>query len=164
MQFIVWFVPSLIGNAIAVSFMGMFLGPIYPIVMNQAGRILPPRLLTGSISWIGGIGQAGSAFMPFVTGALASSKGIQSIQPLCVPMLLCLDSTPLTLRLYHVGSYRCWDLCSPFGYWFRTALGETIEGNVARWHKDCIVDSLGCCGSGSFTRHVRVGSQYLAGW
>ena len=84
MQFIVWFVPSLIGNAIAVSLMGMFLGPIYPIVMNQAGRILPPRLLTGSISWIGGFGQAGSAFMPFVTGALASSKGIQSIQPLCV--------------------------------------------------------------------------------
>ncbi|KAH8103078.1 MFS general substrate transporter [Cristinia sonorae] len=87
LQFIVWFVPSLVGNALAVSFAGVFLGPIYPVVMNQAGRILPPRLLTGCVSWIGGFGQAGSAFMPFVTGALASSKGIQSIQPLIVAML-----------------------------------------------------------------------------
>ncbi|THH32803.1 hypothetical protein EUX98_g1405 [Antrodiella citrinella] len=84
-KLIVWFVPSLIGDAVAVSFAGVFLGPLYPIVMNQAARILPPRLLTGCVSWIGGFGQAGSAFMPFVTGALAASRGIESIQPLCVP-------------------------------------------------------------------------------
>ena len=82
MQFIIWFVPSLIGNAIAVAISGVFLGPIYPIVMNQAALILPPRLLTGCVSWIGGFGQAGSAFIPFVTGVLASTKGIESIQPL----------------------------------------------------------------------------------
>lgn len=87
MQLIIWFTPSLIGNSIAVSFSGVFLGPLYPIVMNQAGLLLPPRLLFGSISWIGGFGQAGSAFMPFITGTLASSKGIQSIQPLYVSAL-----------------------------------------------------------------------------
>ena len=84
LELVVWLVPSLIGGAIAVSFVGMMLGPIYPIVMNHSGRILPPWLLTGCIGWIAGLGQAGSAFIPFLTGALASREGIQSLQPLCV--------------------------------------------------------------------------------
>ena len=82
LELVIWLVPSLISSAIAVSFVGMVLGPIYPIVMNHAGRILPPRLLAGCIGWIAGFGQAGSAFLPFITGALASTKGIQTIQPL----------------------------------------------------------------------------------
>ena len=79
-----WLVPSLIGGGIAVSFVGVVLGPIYPIVMNHAGRILPARLLTGSIRWMAGFGQAGSAVFPFVTGAIASKTGIKGLQPLCV--------------------------------------------------------------------------------
>ncbi|EPS95638.1 hypothetical protein FOMPIDRAFT_1132010 [Fomitopsis schrenkii] len=93
LEFIVWFVPSLIGGAVAVSFVGLFLGPIYPIVMNHSGRILPPWLLTGCIGWIAGFGQAGSAFLPFLTGLLANKQGIKTLQPLLVSMmgfLLCL--------------------------------------------------------------------------
>ncbi|KAI0918794.1 hypothetical protein AcV7_006924 [Taiwanofungus camphoratus] len=87
LEFVVWFVPSLIGDAVAVSFVGMLLGPVYPIVMNHSGRILPPWLLTGCIGWIAGFGQAGSAFFPFLTGALASREGIKSLQPLLVSMM-----------------------------------------------------------------------------
>lgn len=82
LELVVWLVPSLIGDAIAVSFVGVLLGPIYPIVMNHSARILPQWLLTGCIGWIAGFGQAGSAFLPFLTGAIASSKGIWSLQPL----------------------------------------------------------------------------------
>ena len=82
LELVVWLVPSLIGGAVAVSFVGVLLGPIYPIVMNHAGRVLPPWLLTGSIGWIAGFGQAGSALLPFLTGALASKTGIKSLQPL----------------------------------------------------------------------------------
>jgi fucose permease len=87
LELIVWLVPSLIGGAVAVSIVGIFLGPIYPIVMNEAGRILPRWLLTGSIGWIAGFGQAGSAVLPFMTGALASQVGIKSLQPLLVGMM-----------------------------------------------------------------------------
>jgi len=87
LELIVWLVPSLVGGAIAVSFVGMMLGPIYPIVMNHSGRILPPWLLNACIGWIAGLGQAGSAFIPFLTGALASREGIQSLQPLLVAMM-----------------------------------------------------------------------------
>jgi fucose permease len=82
LEFVVWFAPSLIGDAVAVAIVGMLLGPIYPIVMNQSSKILPRWLLTGSIGWIAGFGQAGSAILPFMTGALASKVGIENLQPL----------------------------------------------------------------------------------
>ena len=65
-----------------MSLVGVLLGPFFPIAMNQAGRILPAWLLTPSIGWIAGVSQAGSAVLPFITGALAQSKGIGSLQPL----------------------------------------------------------------------------------
>ncbi|KAI0654398.1 MFS general substrate transporter [Cubamyces menziesii] len=61
LELVIWLVPSLIGGGIAVSFVGVLLGPIYPI--------------------------AGSAFLPFLTGALASRVGIKSLQPLLVSMM-----------------------------------------------------------------------------
>ncbi|KAK0489623.1 major facilitator superfamily domain-containing protein [Armillaria luteobubalina] len=87
LELVVWLVPSLIGGGVAVSLVGVVLGPMYPIVMNHSSRILPPWLLTGSIGWIAGFGQAGSALFPFITGALANSVGISSLQPLLVAMM-----------------------------------------------------------------------------
>ncbi|RDB30820.1 Bypass of stop codon protein 6 [Hypsizygus marmoreus] len=87
LELIVWLVPSLIGDAVAVSLVGVLLGPMYPITMNHAGRVLPRWILTGSIGWIAGFGQAGSALLPFMTGALSSKFGIRSLQPLLVAMM-----------------------------------------------------------------------------
>ncbi|KAF9528651.1 MFS general substrate transporter [Crepidotus variabilis] len=87
LELTIWFIPSLIGNAVAVSIVGMLLGPMYPIAMNQASRILPRWILTGSIGWIAGFGQAGSALLPFITGAIASARGIISLQPLLISMM-----------------------------------------------------------------------------
>lgn len=72
----------MLGDAIAVSFMGFFLGPIYPLIMSESGMMLPRHLLTGSIGWIAGFGQVGSAVFPFITGALASKWGVQVLPPL----------------------------------------------------------------------------------
>ncbi|KAF5381330.1 hypothetical protein D9615_008381 [Tricholomella constricta] len=87
LELVVWLVPSLIGNAVAVSIVGVLLGPMYPIAMNHAGRVLPRWILTGSIGWIAGFGQAGSAVLPFMTGAISSKFGIKSLQPLLVSMM-----------------------------------------------------------------------------
>ena len=78
----VWLVPSLVENGIAVSFIGLLLGPMYPILMKQSTGILPRWLLTGCLGYIGSIGMAGSAVLPFLTGLLASRFGIASLQPL----------------------------------------------------------------------------------
>lgn len=74
--------PSISGNAVAVSFIGFVMGPMYPIAMNHASRILPDWLITSSISWITCIGWTGAAGVPFMTGAIASKVGIKALQPL----------------------------------------------------------------------------------
>ncbi|KAF8843925.1 MFS general substrate transporter [Paxillus ammoniavirescens] len=87
LELVVWLVPSLVGGAVSVSIIGVLLGPMYPITMNHAGRVLPAWLLTGSIGWIAGFGQAGSALLPFMTGTIASKSGISALQPLLVAMM-----------------------------------------------------------------------------
>ncbi|KAG2050035.1 MFS general substrate transporter [Suillus hirtellus] len=86
-EFIVWFLPSLIGDAIVVCVIGVLLGPMYPIMVNHAGRILPHRILTGSIGWIAGVGQAGSAMVPFMVGAIAQTAGMKTLQPVVIGIL-----------------------------------------------------------------------------
>lgn len=78
----IWVVPSLVENAVAVAFIGLVLGPMYPIMMNHASSILPHWLFTGCVGYIASIGQTGSAVLPFLTGMLASKFGIASLQPL----------------------------------------------------------------------------------
>ncbi|RDX49324.1 MFS general substrate transporter [Lentinus brumalis] len=87
LEIVVWLVPSLVGGAVAVAGVGMLLGPMYPLVMSHTRRVFPPYLLSGCIGWIAAIGQSGSAFLPFVTGALASKVGIKVLQPVVVSMM-----------------------------------------------------------------------------
>ncbi|KAG1833261.1 MFS general substrate transporter [Suillus subalutaceus] len=86
-ELIVWFVPSLVGDVVAVCIVGVLLGPMYPILVNHAGRVLPRWLLTGAIGWIAGVGQAGSALVPFIVGAIAQKSGIKTLQPILVGIL-----------------------------------------------------------------------------
>ncbi|KAK0439449.1 hypothetical protein EV421DRAFT_864018 [Armillaria borealis] len=62
LEVVVWRVPSLIGGGVAVSLVGVLLGPMYPIVMNHSSRILPPWLLSGCIGWIAGLDKPGPLF------------------------------------------------------------------------------------------------------
>ena len=64
---LVWQLRSFLGNAITVSFMGMFLGPLYPLIMSECAVMIPRHILTGAIGWIAGFGQIGSAAFPFMT-------------------------------------------------------------------------------------------------
>ncbi|QRW04844.1 major facilitator superfamily transporter [Ceratobasidium sp. AG-Ba] len=101
LELVVWLVPNIIGNGVAVSLIGLLLGrsqgmfydkparirlilehrPFYPIAMNVTGEIVPKWILTGSIGWIASFGQAGSAVFPFMTGALAQKHGVKVLQP-----------------------------------------------------------------------------------
>ncbi|KAK0430882.1 MFS general substrate transporter, partial [Armillaria borealis] len=87
LELTVWFVPSIIENGVAISFVSLLLGPMFPILVSHATRILPACLLTESVGWITGIGVSGSAALPFITGLLASRYGIRSLQPLVVSMM-----------------------------------------------------------------------------
>ncbi|KAF9013471.1 major facilitator superfamily domain-containing protein [Cyathus striatus] len=83
----IWLVPSIVQNALAISFIGILLGPMFPILISHSTKILPGGLLTGSVGLISSIGVSGSALLPFITGVLASKFGIGSLQPLMVSMM-----------------------------------------------------------------------------
>lgn len=83
LDIVIWQVRSLIGNGVAVSIIGVLFGPMYPIVMHQAGLILPPRILAGAVGYIAGFGIVGGAIVPFVTGALANKYEIR-VMPIVV--------------------------------------------------------------------------------
>ena len=56
LDLIIWRVPSLVGNAVAASLVGLLFGPWYPICMRQAGLVLPPRMIAvRSISFCGSV-------------------------------------------------------------------------------------------------------------
>ncbi|KIO26268.1 hypothetical protein M407DRAFT_74726 [Tulasnella calospora MUT 4182] len=84
LEIIVWLVPNLITNAVAVAIVGLALGPLYPIVMNVAAEVLPKWILAGSIGFVASTGQVGSALFPFLTGLLATRQGVQVLQPLVI--------------------------------------------------------------------------------
>ncbi|CAE6416259.1 unnamed protein product [Rhizoctonia solani] len=87
LELVIWLVPDIIGNAVAVSFVGLLLGPMFPIIMKVTSELVPKRILTGCIGCISSSGQVGSAVFPFMTGALAQKNGVKVLQPMLVGMI-----------------------------------------------------------------------------
>ncbi|EJD46927.1 MFS general substrate transporter [Auricularia subglabra TFB-10046 SS5] len=83
LDIVIWRVRSLVGDAVAVSIIGILFGPMYPIVMHQAGLIIPSRLLAGAVGYISGFGIVGGGVVPFVTGALANRFEVR-VMPIVV--------------------------------------------------------------------------------
>ncbi|KAJ7628808.1 MFS general substrate transporter [Roridomyces roridus] len=88
LQLAIWLVPSLVGNAVSLAFLGLLRGPIYPLALNRAAKIFPPYLLTGTMSWMAAIATVGGAIVPFIAGAISSRAGIKSMQPLILGMMV----------------------------------------------------------------------------
>ncbi|KAK3079920.1 hypothetical protein LTS18_003586 [Coniosporium uncinatum] len=83
-QLLVWFIPNVIGNAVAVSVVGLLLGPIYPCSMTVFTRLLSRNIQMTSISFIAAVGSSGGAVMPFMTGLIAQSTGTYVLHPVCI--------------------------------------------------------------------------------
>ncbi|KAF8312636.1 MFS general substrate transporter [Clavulina sp. PMI_390] len=87
LQLSVWFTKSLVGNAIAISFVGFFLGPMYPQLVLVLAKLVPPSFIGGAVGWISCLGATGSAVFPFIAGAMASKFGVWVLQPLVVALM-----------------------------------------------------------------------------
>jgi MFS family permease len=85
-QLLVWLVPNVVGDAIAVALVGYVLGPIAPCSMVMFMRLLPRSILTLSVSFISSAGSSGGAVWPFLTGLIAQSKGTYVLHPVCIAL------------------------------------------------------------------------------
>ncbi|KAK7192506.1 MFS transporter [Paraphaeosphaeria sporulosa] len=86
-QLIFWLVPSFHVSAIAVSFQGFFLGPLFPAAVVAATKVLPAHLHVSAIGFAAAFGGGGAAILPFGVGALAQSRGVTILQPIILAIL-----------------------------------------------------------------------------
>lgn len=93
-----WFIPNVIGNAVAVCLLGLLLGPVYPCAQTIFSRLMPRHVQTTAVGFIAGAGSSGGAVAPFTTGILAQAAGTWVLHPVCiglyVVMMACWFSLP----------------------------------------------------------------------
>ncbi|KAF2808230.1 MFS general substrate transporter [Mytilinidion resinicola] len=92
-QLLVWLVPNVIGEAVAVGILGLLIGPIYPCGQTVFTRLLPRDLQTTSVAFMSSAGSSGGAVAPLVTGLVSQAAGTFVLNPICiglyVVMIIC---------------------------------------------------------------------------
>ncbi|KAE8352565.1 major facilitator superfamily domain-containing protein [Aspergillus coremiiformis] len=88
MQLFFWLVPNIIVIAVAVWFLGFFIGPFYPIGLYVLTQVVPEELRIGALGLTASLGQAGAAAFPFLTGAIASRAGVVVMQPIMLALFV----------------------------------------------------------------------------
>lgn len=101
LDLVFWLVPNFYASAIAVAFMGFFLGPLFPAGVVAATKLLPRNLHVAAIGFTSAMGASGASTLPFAVGAIAQAKGVEVLQPfilgvliLCLLVWMCLPSLP----------------------------------------------------------------------
>jgi fucose permease len=77
-----------VASAIFVAFLGFFLGPLFPAAIVAATKLLPTDHHVSAIGFAAAFGGGGAAIFPFAVGAIAQSKGVEVLQPICVAILV----------------------------------------------------------------------------
>ncbi|KAJ4405415.1 hypothetical protein N0V85_004684 [Neurospora sp. IMI 360204] len=88
LQLLYWLVPSFVASAIFVSFLGFFLGPLFPAAIVSATKLLPPGYHVSAIGFAAAFGGGGAAIFPFAVGAIAQKKGVTVLQPIVLAILV----------------------------------------------------------------------------
>ncbi|KIX09756.1 uncharacterized protein Z518_00837 [Rhinocladiella mackenziei CBS 650.93] len=87
LQLIFWLVPQFIVSAVAVAFLGFFLGPMFPGCVMMAAKLLPKHIHVSSIGFAMAMGGTGGTVSPFAIGAIAASKGVEVLQPIILALI-----------------------------------------------------------------------------
>ena len=59
-ELIFWLVPNFFSSAVAVGFVGFFLGPMFPAAVIVVTKLLPKQLHVSALGFATGLGGAGS--------------------------------------------------------------------------------------------------------
>lgn len=96
-QLLVWLIPNVIGEAVAVSIVGLLLGPIYPCATAVYSKLIPTRLFIPSMAFVSALGSSGGAVAPFFTGLLAQAVGTWVLHPICIGLFAVMVACWVTL-------------------------------------------------------------------
>ncbi|KAJ8132971.1 hypothetical protein O1611_g650 [Lasiodiplodia mahajangana] len=88
LQLIFWLQPSIVGSAIALSFIGFFSGPFFATGMSVASKLFPRESQPAALGFIFVLAQAGGAIFPSITGLIATSAGVAVLQPIVLALFV----------------------------------------------------------------------------
>lgn len=97
-ELLVWFVPSVVGDAAAVAVVGLLLGPVYPCAAAIFMRTMSRSEKVSGMGVISAFGSSGGAAAPFSTGLLSQAAGTFVLHPIAIGlftvMLVCWFGLP----------------------------------------------------------------------
>jgi fucose permease len=79
---IVWAVPSALGAAAGFVIVGYFLGPLFPVTIATAPRLVAGPLVSTAIGIMMATSIAGGAALPWLVGTAAQRVGVWALLPL----------------------------------------------------------------------------------
>ncbi|KAI1175508.1 major facilitator superfamily domain-containing protein [Nemania sp. FL0916] len=88
LQLVFWLQPSIIGSAVALSFIGFFSGPFFATGMSVASKLFPRESQPAALGFIFVLAQAGGAIFPSITGLIATSAGVAVLQPIVLALFI----------------------------------------------------------------------------
>lgn len=74
-------------SLLTVTLLGFILGPLFPNGIVMLTRLLPRHLHVAAVSFVASVGQIGAALIPFASGALTQTLGIQVFQVIIFALL-----------------------------------------------------------------------------
>lgn len=83
-ELLVWLVPNVIGDAVAVAIVGLLLGPVYPCAASVFMRGMSRSEQVRGLGVISAFGSSGGAAAPFTTGLLAQVVGTFVLHPIAI--------------------------------------------------------------------------------
>ncbi|KIJ43251.1 hypothetical protein M422DRAFT_170176, partial [Sphaerobolus stellatus SS14] len=95
-EFMIWFIPTIVSNAVSITLIGFVMGPMFPMIIGYAHRIIPTELLPSAISWIVVFGSVGVAYsllkVPLPAGLALEHYSHCKFLPRCYRFFLFTDS------------------------------------------------------------------------
>ena len=76
------------GVSVAIAFLGFFLGPMFPGAVMVTAKLLPKRIHVSAIGFAMALGGTGGTVFPFMIGAVASTAGVQVLQPIVLALIV----------------------------------------------------------------------------
>ncbi|KAL7897230.1 MFS general substrate transporter [Trichoderma sp. SZMC 28014] len=96
LQLLFWLVPEFIVSAVAVAFLGFFLGPMFPGAVTVTAKLLPKRIHVSAIGFAMAMGGTGGTVFPFIIGAIASHRSVSVLQPIILALIAVLSAVWLS--------------------------------------------------------------------
>lgn len=84
LELLVWLVPDVVGDAVAVGGVGLLLGPVYPCAAAVFLRTMSRGEKLRGMGVISAFGASGGAVAPFTTGLLSQASGTFVLHPIAI--------------------------------------------------------------------------------